>query len=113
MKHEYAQFRMIGTPIAEFDNEIQQMFSVANKTFICTLHFDTDSVSDTFNHWICSLDIVSDTEDIPERSFVLYPNTLHFEGDDLFVVSITSELEEIGHDDLQNVFITIGVPLHE
>jgi hypothetical protein len=50
---------------------------------------------------------------VPERSFVLYPNTLHFEGDNLFVVSITSELEEIGHDDLQNVFITIGVPTDE
>lgn len=113
MKYSYAQFRMIGSAIAENDNEIQQMFSVEDKTFICTLHFDTDTVSDTYNHWICSLDIVSDTEDVPERSFVLYPNTLHFEGDDLFVVSITSELDEIGHDDLQNVFISIGVPTDE
>lgn len=113
MKYNYAQFRMIGSAIAENDNEIQQMFTVEDKTFICTLHFDTDTVSDTYNHWICSLDIVSDTEDIPERSFVLYPNTLHFEGDDLFVVSITSELEEIGHNDLQNVFISIGVPTDE
>lgn len=113
MTYNYAQFRMIGSAIAADDNEIQQMFSVEDKTFICTLHFDTDTVSDTYNHWICSLDIVSDTEDIPERSFVLYPNTLHFEGDDLFVVAITSELEEIGHDDLQNVFISIGVSTDE
>lgn len=113
MTYDYAQFRMIGSAIAENDNEIQQMFTVKDKTFICTLHFDTDNISDTYNHWICNLDIVSDTEDVPERSFVLYPNTLHFEGDDLFVVSVTSELEEIGHDDLQNVFITIGVPTNE
>ena len=113
MTYNYAQFRMISTPITELDNEVQQIFTVEGLTLICTLHFDTDTVSDTYNHWICNLDIVSDTEDIPERSLVLYPNTLHFEGDDLFVVSITSELEEIGHDDLQNVFITIGVPLNE
>lgn len=113
MKYNYAQFRMIGSQISALDNEVQQMFSVEDKTFICTLHFDTDTVSDTYNHWICRLELVSDTEDVPERSLVLYPNTLHFEGDDLFVVSITSELEEIGHDDLQNVFISIGVPVDE
>lgn len=113
MKYNYAQFRMIGSPIATTDNEVQQMFSVEDLTLICTLHFDTDSASDTFEHWVCCLDVVSDTEDIPERSFVLYPNTIHFEGDNLFIVSITSELEEIGHDDLQNVFITIGVPSNE
>ena len=65
------------------------------------------------NYGTVPLEYVSDTEDVPERSFVLYPNTLHFEGDDLFVVSITSELDEIGHDDLQNVFISIGVPTDE
>ena len=113
MKYDYAQFRMIGSAIAASDNEVQQMFSVKDKTFICTLHFDTDSVSETFGHWICNLDLVSDTEDVPERSMVLYPNTLHFEGDDLYIVAIVSELDEIGHDDLQNVFISIGVPTDE
>jgi hypothetical protein len=56
---------------------------------------------------------VSDTEDIPERSIVLYPNTLHFEGDAVYTVAVSSELDNIGHDDLQNVFITIGVPVDE
>jgi hypothetical protein len=67
-------------------------------------------VSDTYGHWICSLEVVSDTEDIPERSFVLYPNTLHFEGDTLYTVGVVTELEDIGHDSLQEVYLVIGVP---
>lgn len=113
MKLEYTSFRLADQAISEDSNELQQIFIAGSLTLFCTLHFDTDEASDTYNHWICCLDVVSDTEDIPERSFTVYPNTLHFEGDDLYVVSITSDLGSIGHDDLNNVFITIGVPADE
>ena len=113
MKINYSTFRAVTTSLNDDENELKQVISTGALTLMCTLRFDTDNISDTYGHWICSLDVVSDTEDIPERSFVLYPNTLHFEGDDLYVVSVTSELEEIGHGDLQNVFITIGVPVNE
>lgn len=110
---EYNAYKMVGVPIAETDNEIQQIFSAGELTLFCTLHFDTDKISDTFNKWICTLEVVSDELDVPERSLVLYPNTVHFEGDDLYTVTIQSSLEEIGHDDLQNVVIIIGVPADE
>lgn len=113
MKLAYTTFRLANQIIAADTNELQQIFVAGPLTFFCTLHFDTDEASDTCNHWVCCLDIVSDTEDIPERSITLYPNTLHFDGDDLYVVSITSDLDYIGHDDLQNAFITIGVPTDE
>lgn len=113
MKYNYTAFKLANIDIREDENELQQIITADEYTFICTLRFDTDPISDTFNHWICSLDFVSDTEDVPERSFVLYPNTLHFEGDDFYVVAITSELEEIRHNDLQNVILTIGVPVDE
>ena len=113
MKLDYYSFKLATVSIDPNANELQQILSAGDLTFICTLRFDTDEISDTFNHWICSLDIVSDTEDIPERCIVLYPNTLHFEGDDLYTVAVTSELEEIGHDDLENVVLTIGVPANE
>lgn len=113
MKLKYATFRAVNTALNKDENELRQVMSVGELTLLCTLHFDTDKISETYNHWICTLDVVSDTEDIPERSFVLYPNTLHFEGDELYCVSVTSTLEEIGHEDLQNVFLTIGVPADE
>lgn len=113
MKLAYASFRLANVALNDDENELQQVMTAGELTFICSLHFDTDAASDTYNHWICTLDVVSDTEDIPERSLVLYPNTLHFEGDSLYVVSITSSLESIGHGDLQNVFLTIGVPVNE
>ena len=113
MKLNYFSFKMVTVSINPDENELQQVMTAGDITFICTLHFDTDEASDTFNHWICSLEVVSDTEDIPERSLILYPNTLHFEGDALYTVAVTSELEEIGHDDLQNVILTIGVPVYE
>lgn len=113
MKLAYTVFRLANTALNDSENEVRQVIAAGELTFICSLHFDTDEISDTYNHWICTLDVVSDTEDIPERSFVLYPNTLHFEGDDLYVVSVTSDLEEIGHGDLQSVFLTIGVPVDE
>lgn len=112
MKLNYTTFRAVNTSLND-ENELQQVVSAGELVFICRLYFDTDPISDTYNHWICYLDVVSDTEDIPERSMVLYPNTLHFEGDDLYCIAVTSELEEIGHGDLQNVFITIGVPADE
>lgn len=113
MTYSYFSFRCISTEIAETDNELKQIFSAGELTLICTLLFDTDEASDTHNHWICRLDAVSDTEDIPERSFTLYPNTLHFVGDDRYVVAVNTELSEIGHNDLPNVFIIIGVPVNE
>ena len=113
MQLDYLTFRMANQAINKDTNDVQQLFVVGDLTLYCKMHFDTDEASDTYNHWICSLDVVSDTEDIPERSLVLYPNTLHFDGDNLYVVSITSDLDYIGHDGLQNAFITIGVPTDE
>lgn len=113
MKLDYTAYQLASMAIGEDVNELQQVLTAGELTFICTLIFDTDAISDTYNHWICSLDIVSDTEDIPERSFVLYPNTLHFDGDDLYVVAVRSELAKIGHGDLQNVQLVIGVPSDE
>ena len=113
MYYETTSFRLINTLLNEGDNELRQVLTAGDLSFICSLHFDTDEASDTYNHWICILDVVSDTEDIPERSFVLYPNTLHFEGDTLYTVGVNADLESIGHDDLQNVYLTIGVPVYE
>ena len=92
---------------------VQEVLLAGSLSLLCTLHFDTDEISDTYRHWICSLEVISDTEDIPERSITLYPNTVHFEGDELYTVAIQSELEDIGHDDLQNVLLTVGVPTDE
>lgn len=113
MTLNYTTFRLANQVINPDTNDAQEIFTAGELTFICSLHFDTDTASDTYGHWICCLDVVSDTEDIPERSLTLYPNTLHFEGDNLYVVSITSELDYIGHDDLMDAFITIGVPVNE
>jgi hypothetical protein len=110
MELNCTSFRLINTVLGPDDNDVRQIITAGDLSFICSLHFDTDEVSDTYNHWICSLEVVSDTEDIPERSFVLYPNTLHFENDTLYTVGIVTELEEIGHDSLQEVYLVIGVP---
>jgi hypothetical protein len=113
MELNCTSFRLLNTALGADENDVKQVMTAGDLSFICSLHFDTDDVSDTYGRWICSLEVVSDTEDIPERSFTVYPNTLHFEGDDLYVVSITSDLDYIGHDDLADVFITIGVPADE
>ena len=110
MELNCTSFRLINTVLGPDDNDARQIITAGDLSFICSLHFDTDEISDTYNHWICSLEVVSDTEDIPERSFVLYPNTLHFEGDTLYTVGIVTELEEIDHDSLQEVYLVIGVP---
>lgn len=109
----YFTFRMANQALAADTNDIQQVLTAGNLTLYCTLHFDLDEASDTYMKWVCTLEVVSDTEDSPERSMVLYPNTIHFEGDSSYIVSITSDLEYIGHDDLINTFITIGVPVNE
>ena len=113
MKYKYSTFRCVSVEIAPTDNELKQVLTAGDLTLICTLTFDLDKISDTYSHWVCTLDVVSDTEDIPERSFTLYPNTLHFVGDDRYVVSVVSEKTEIGHDDLLDVFLVIGVPVNE
>lgn len=113
MQLDYNVFRLIDVALNEDENELRQVIALPDLTLICTLIFDTDEISDTYGHWICKLDVVSDTEDIPERTLTLYPNTVHFEGDTLYTVVVRSELESIGHDDLQNVFLVIGVPADE
>lgn len=110
MELNCTSFRLLNTALGTDENDVKQVMTAGDLSFICSLHFDTDDVSDTYGHWICSLEVVSDTEDIPERSFVLYPNTLHFEGDTLYTVGVVTELEDIGHDSLQEVYLVIGVP---
>ncbi len=95
---------------------LQHLISVENVNLICTLTFDVDKCSNTYEKWICNLAyIASDdsAEDVPDRSFPVYPNTLHFEGDKLYIVSISSKLSSIGFTDLSDAFITIGVPQNE
>ena len=113
MKMNYSSFRLVNVAIGPDDNDMQQVIPTDKYTLYCLLHFDTDTVSDTYGKWVCTLDIVSDTTEYPERSLVLYPNTVHFDGDALYSVVITSELDSIGHDDLQNVFMTVGVVADE
>lgn len=113
MTLSYKTFVLANQPVNEGENDLQEIFTVDSLTLICSLHFDTDEVSATYGHWICCLDVVSDTEDIPERSIVLYPNTTHFTGDALYIVAISSAAESIGHDDLTRAYITIGVPVNE
>lgn len=113
MNYKYSTFRCIDVEITETDTELKQVFVAGDLTLLCTLVFDTDEASDTFNHWICRLDVVSETEDIPERSFTLYPNTAHFIGDERYAVVVSTDLTEIGHDDLPEVFLVIGVPTNE
>jgi hypothetical protein len=110
MELNCTSFRLLNTALGADENDVKQVMTAGDLSFICSLHFDTDDVSDTYGHWICLLEVVSDTEDIPERSFVLYPNTLHFEGDTLYTVGVVTELEDIGHDSLQEVYLVIGVP---
>ncbi len=110
MELNCTSFRLLNTTLGADENDVKQVMTAGDLSFICSLHFDTDDVSDTYGRWICSLEVVSDTEDIPERSFVLYPNTLHFEGDTLYTVGVVTELEDIGHDSLQEVYLVIGVP---
>ena len=113
MKLDYYTFRAVNNALGVDDNDLQQVLTAGALSFICQLHYDTDPISDTFGHWICILDIVSDEIDLPERSLILYPNTLHFDGDTVYTVAITTDLTEIKHDDLQNVSIIIGVPSDE
>lgn len=110
MELNCTSFRLLNTALGTDENDVKQVMTAGDLSFICSLHFDTDDVSDTYGHWICSLEVVSDTEDIPERSFVLYPNTLHFEGDTLYTVGVVTELDDIRHDSLQEVYLVIGVP---
>ena len=110
MELNCTSFRLLNTALGADENDVKQVMTAGDLSFICSLHFDTDDVSDTYGRWICLLEVVSDTEDIPERSVVLYPNTLHFEGDTLYTVGVVTELEDIGHDSLQEVYLVIGVP---
>lgn len=111
MTYNCTAFRCITTEINATDNVLKQVFSAGDMTFVCTLVFDTDKASDTYDHWVCIMNIVSDTEDIPERSFTLYPNTVLFIGDDRYIVSIQCNKETIGHDDLLDTYLIIGVPV--
>ena len=111
MQYEYAAFKLVNQVIDADANELQEVFETNTITLYCELHFDTDPISDTYGKWICCLDLVSDTEDVAQRSIVLYSNTLHFEGDNRYTVAINSDLDNIGHDDLGAVILVIGVPV--
>ena len=120
-KYAYSTFRLVNVAIADTDTEMQQTLTVGDLTFLLVLTWtevQEAEVDDAGNivtpavfAWSLAINTVSTSvnKDIPERSLRLYPNTIHFEGDDLYTVAIISSLESIGHADLQNVYITIGV----
>lgn len=112
MKYTRYDFLLANTS-TEGNTEVATVLSAGDKTFLCRLYFDTDETSMTYNKWSCSLELVSDEAEVAERSFVLNPGTVFFKGDDLYTVAIVSELDVIGLNDLQDVVISIGVPINE
>lgn len=112
MKINFTTYRMSPTD-TQGNKEVSTVISSGNVTLLCTMIFDDDEASDTYDHWVCKLEYVSDTEDVADRSLTVYPNTLHFDGDDRYVIAITSELKHIGIDDLTNAFITVGEVVNE
>lgn len=112
MYYDYYQFQAVGTP-TEGEDRIATILVAGELTLLCQYFFDSDPVSDTYNKWICTLEDVSEDEDKAQRSLVMNPGTLHFEGDTEYIVSIASELSTIGLYDLEKTYITIGVPKYE
>lgn len=110
MKYNFSQFRLVD--VIPEENTVVTVLS-GDITLLCTLHYDNDPVSTTFERWICVLEVVTDEENIPERSFVLYPGTIHFEGDNTYIVGVASEFEQITRDNIDSVYLTIGVPVNE
>lgn len=120
-KFTYGTFTAVPTVIADTDNEMQQTLTVGTMTFLLVytwsevreaeLDEDGKVVTPAEYAWVVSIDsvVTNSDESIPQRSFTMYPNTIHFDGDERYTVSVISELENIGHADLPNVYITIGV----
>ena len=117
----YSTYRIVNTEITEDDDECQQTVTVGDYTFLLVLSWieveqavldgDGNVVTPAKYAWSLSIDSVaaSASQRIAQRSLTLYPNTIHYDGDDIYTVAIISSLESIGHGDLQNVYITIGV----
>lgn len=122
-KYTFSTFTAVNTVIADTDNEMQQTLSVGNMTFLFVYTWTEIKAAEYEDEaktkvktpaeyaWVLAIDSVStsDAEDIPQRSLTMYPNTIHFDGDEHYTIAIISELESIGHADLPNVYITIGV----
>lgn len=122
-KFTYGTFTAVSTAITDTDNEMQQTLTVGTMTFLLIYTWSeiheavyedeakTKIKTPAEYAWVVTIDsvVLKSEQSIPQRSFTMYPNTIHFDGDEYYTVSVISELENIGHADLPNVYITIGV----
>lgn len=119
--YTYSTFCLAPAGVGDNDTELQQTFTVNGVTFLVNMIWteiqevvaDADGtiLEPAIFGWVLTIDTIaaSSEDDIPQRDLTLYPNTLHFDGDEVYTVAIISKLETIGHGDLQDVYITIGV----
>lgn len=112
MQYYYHTFKLASSE-EDGESDLSMVFDTGDLTLLCRLYYEKDDASILKGSWICTLDLVSDEIDIPERSFVLHPGTVHFDGDPYYIVGVASELETIGATDLENVYLNIGVPVNE
>lgn len=89
-------------------NKVSFNITAGSIVLDCTLYFDTDTISNTYNHWIMNIINLS-SEEVDERTIVLYPNTEHFTGDSSYEFTVRSEDDNIMFDNLAGVTFYVGV----
>jgi len=88
------------------------LFSVNTQSalFIVEGRFDNDDVSDTYKHWILTINrLIPNEERTEERTIVVNRNCIYFQYDEIYTVMTASALEEITQDNLGEVALVFNM----
>lgn len=74
----------------------------ATASFAIEAIWDTDTVSDTYNHWVFVVNRVIDDNTAEERAFVLNPNSVYFKDDEIYSMIYKTDNDTITLDNMSD-----------
>ncbi len=80
-----------------------------SESFIIQASWEDDAESPSKGHWIFVIDRIIDEDNTEERSVVVNPGSIYFQYDDIYSLTVYSEKDAIGMEDLKDTVLIFSI----
>lgn len=79
------------------------------ESFIVQVSWEDDQESFIKGHWVFVIDRIIDEDNTEERSIVVNPGSVYFQYDDIYSLTVYSDKDVIGREDLKDIELIFSI----
>ncbi len=79
------------------------------ESFIVQASWEDDPESPSKGHWVFVIDRIIDEDNTEERSVVVNPGSVYFQYDDIYSLTVYSDKDAIGREDLKDTVLIFSI----